>query len=72
MSASQRDDPFWFLDRRSPVFASECVASSSSPLATQVGFGVLRDGGNAFDAAVAMAGMMAVVEPMFSASAATR
>jgi gamma-glutamyltranspeptidase/glutathione hydrolase len=66
MPESQHDNPFWFLDRRSPVFAKECIASSSSPLATQVGLGVLRDGGNAFDAAVAMAGMMAVVEPMFS------
>lgn len=66
MSASQGNNPFWFLNRRSPVFVKECIASSSSPLATQVGLGVLRDGGNAFDAAVAMAGMMAVVEPMFS------
>ncbi|MCP9886277.1 gamma-glutamyltransferase [Synechococcus sp. ATX 2A4] len=66
MSPSQSDNPLRFLDQRSPVFSKECIASSSSPLATQVGLGVLREGGNAFDAAVAMAGMMAVVEPMFS------
>ncbi len=54
------------LTRRSPVFTRRCVASSSSPLVTQVGLRVLEDGGNAFDAAVAMAGMMAVAEPMFS------
>lgn len=53
-----------FLGRRSPVITRHCVASSSSPLATQVGLRVLQDGGNAFDSAVAMAGMMAVVEPM--------
>jgi gamma-glutamyltranspeptidase/glutathione hydrolase len=60
------DSPTGFLGRRSPVFTRRCVASSSSPLATQVGLRVLQDGGNAFDAAVAMAGMMAVAEPMFS------
>ena len=42
------------------------MVSSSSPLATQVGLRVLQDGGNAFDASVAMAGMMAVGEPMMS------
>lgn len=55
-----------FLARRSPVFTRHCLVSSSSPLATQVGLRVLQQDGNAFDAAVAMAGMMAVVEPMMS------
>jgi gamma-glutamyltranspeptidase/glutathione hydrolase len=59
-------DSAGFLARRSPVFTRRCVASSSSPLVTQVGLRVLEDGGNAFDAAVAMAGMMPVAEPMFS------
>lgn len=59
-------DSAGFLTRRSPVFTRRCVASSSSPLVTQVGLRVLEDGGNAFDAAVAMAGMMPVAEPMFS------
>jgi gamma-glutamyltranspeptidase/glutathione hydrolase len=59
-------NPTGFLSRRSPVFTRRCVASSSSPLVTQVGLRVLEEGGNAFDAAVAMAGMMAVAEPMFS------
>lgn len=59
-------NPLGFLNRRSPVFTRECVASSSSPLVTQVGLAVLRDGGNAFDAAVAMAGLMAVAEPTMS------
>jgi gamma-glutamyltranspeptidase len=65
-AADRPDDPTGFLGRRSPVFTRHCIASSSSPLATQVGLRVLEDGGNAFDAAVAMAGMMAVVEPMMS------
>ena len=35
-------------------------------MTTEVGLRVLRDGGNAVDAAVAMAGMMAIAEPMMS------
>ncbi|MEA5415848.1 gamma-glutamyltransferase family protein [Synechococcus sp. BA-132 BA5] len=66
MTASQHKNPMGFLNQRSPVFTRECLASSSSPLVTQVGLAVLRDGGNAFDAAVAMAGMMAVAEPTMS------
>ena len=64
--ASEGVSDLGFLSRRSPVITRHCVASSSSPLATQVGLRVLEDGGNAFDAAVAMAGMIAVVEPMMS------
>jgi gamma-glutamyltranspeptidase/glutathione hydrolase len=59
-------DPAAFLARRSPVFTRRCVASSSSPTVTQAGFRVLADGGNACDAALAMAAMMGVVEPMMS------
>ena len=65
-SAAAHADPTAFLDRRSPVFTRRCIASSSSPMATQVGFRVLAEGGNACDAALAMAGMMGVVEPMMS------
>lgn len=65
-AAVRPSDAAAFLTRRSPVFTRQCVASSSSPLVTQVGLRVLEEGGNAFDAAVAMAGMMAVAEPMFS------
>jgi gamma-glutamyltranspeptidase/glutathione hydrolase len=55
-----------FLHRRSPVFAGKAMASSSSPLVTRVGLRVLEQGGNAVDAAVAMAGMLALAEPMMS------
>ena len=55
-----------FLHRRSPVFAGRAMASSSSPLVTRVGLRVLEQGGNAADAAVAMAGMLALAEPMMS------
>jgi gamma-glutamyltranspeptidase / glutathione hydrolase len=55
-----------FLHRRSPVFAGRAMASSSSPLVTRLGLRVLEQGGNAVDAAVAMAGMLALAEPMMS------
>lgn len=53
-----------FDSRRSTVHTRDGLVATSQPLATQAGVDVLRDGGNAFDAAVATAATLNVVEPM--------
>ncbi|MFT5220634.1 MAG: gamma-glutamyltranspeptidase/glutathione hydrolase [Planctomycetota bacterium] len=48
------------------IGAAQFAISSASPLATRAGVEILKNGGNAFDAAIAVTSVLAVVEPYSS------
>ena len=52
-----------YSSRRSVVYARRGMACTSVPLGAQIGLDVLKTGGNAVDAAVAMAAAMPLLEP---------
>src|SRR5439155_21668413 len=53
----------------STVVAAEPFAIAANPLATRAGLNVLRRGGSAIDAAIAMQAMLSLVEPQSSSVA---
>jgi gamma-glutamyltranspeptidase/glutathione hydrolase len=54
----------WMVQGRSEVMGRNGVVTTSQPLAAQAGLEILRKDGNAVDAAVAMAAVLNLTEPM--------
>uniref|UniRef100_A0A383V5K4 Gamma-glutamyltransferase n=1 Tax=Tetradesmus obliquus TaxID=3088 RepID=A0A383V5K4_TETOB len=52
-----------YKSRRSPVYSTKGMVACSQPLAAQAGLRILQAGGNAADAAVAVAAALSVTEP---------
>lgn len=58
-------DPLYYpyASRRNLVYAARGMAASSHPLATEAGLRIMRSGGNAIDAALAVAAALTVLDP---------
>jgi len=55
-----------YKNENAPALGFKGMISSAHPLATRSGLDILKNGGNAFDAAVTVASVLNVVEPMMS------
>lgn len=62
LGEGKRVDPFHYSQKKSATFSNAAIASAH-PLASAVGAEVMKEGGNAFDAAIAVQLALAVVYP---------
>ena len=53
-----------FRGRRSPVYGVHGMVACSQPLASEIGLRILKSGGNAIDAAIAIGAALNLTEPM--------
>src|SRR5436309_2885620 len=63
-SAGERHLPAPYRSGRSVTLATHGMVATSHPLAAQVGLDVLKSGGNAIDAAIAVNAALGLMEPM--------
>src|SRR5438105_1436235 len=64
MIEAERHPPAPYRSGRSEVLATHGMVATSHPLAAQVGLDVLKNGGNAVDAAIATNAAIGLMEPM--------
>jgi gamma-glutamyltranspeptidase/glutathione hydrolase len=65
-NAASDEAPVFPAQNRPDIRGTHGAVSADHPLAAQAGLRVLQEGGNAVDAAVAMAGVLAVVRPQMN------
>ncbi|ESO87456.1 hypothetical protein LOTGIDRAFT_220165 [Lottia gigantea] len=58
-----KGDEYIFNSRKSPIVCQHGIVSTNQPLASQIGLDILKAGGNAADAAIAVAAALNVTEP---------